>query len=116
MAKTSDHDKVKYMTGLIAQLVEKIEALQEEVAAPAIYGQDISANRVCDRLEALLEVEAPDGETGKLSADEGGVSIIYGVKITGMRVISGVPGAFEGVVWSEEMDRAPKPDSDEEER
>jgi hypothetical protein len=97
--------KIRFTERLLAQLVERIENLQEEVAGPAREGKGVSAAWVCDRLEGLLEVEDPGGKLGTLVADERGLSILIGTRITGERVISTRPGDFNGVVWSEEMDR-----------
>ena len=103
----NDSRKVRYMNGLIVRLVRQIEDLQEEIAAPAVYGESVSAKTVADRLDDLLQVEDPGGKIGTLTADEKGLSIFLGARITGERVISTDPEGFNGVVWSEEMDRAP---------
>ena len=72
MTKPSDREKLEYMDGLLAQLVQGIEAIQEELAGAAIYGKDVSAEHVRGQLDNLLVVEAPDGKPGTLAADEGG--------------------------------------------
>jgi hypothetical protein len=106
MDEQKKEQKIKYMENVIKQLVRGIDAMHEEAAGAAIAGRDMSADSVCDQLDKLLEIDTPDGETGTLTVDEGGLSIVLGARITGLRVISTRPGDFNGVVWSEEMDRA----------
>jgi hypothetical protein len=101
-----------YMNGLIEQLVRRIEALQEEMAAPAIYKESVPAETVCERLDDMLQVEDPGGKTGTLTASDDGWSIFLDARITSERIISKRPGDFNGVVWSEEMDRAPREDGE----
>ena len=112
MAKTTDRDKIEYMEGLLTQLVTQIEAMHEEAAGAAIRGEDISADYVVDQLDDLLRVEDPGGKVGALTVDENGLCIMLGARVTGEREISTRPGDFNGVVWDEDMDRAPK-DEDE---
>ncbi len=109
----NDSRKVRYMNDLILRIVRQIQDLQEEIGAPAFYGQSVSAKSVSDRLDDMLQVEDPGGKTGTLTADEnGGLSIFLGSRIRGMREISTRPGGFNGVVWSEEMDRASREDDE----
>ena len=105
-----DEQKMQYTERLIAQMVRKIEAMQDEVAGQAANNQDISADDVLNQLRGLLRVEAPDGKIGTLAVDEGGFFVMGETRITGERVISTRPGDFNGVVWSEEMDRPPRPE------
>jgi hypothetical protein len=95
MAKATDRDKIKYMEGLLAQLVRKIEDMREEVAASAVYGKDISARHVADQLDGVLEVEDPGGKVGTLTIDENGIFIMLGTRITGLREISTHPEDFQ---------------------
>jgi hypothetical protein len=100
--------KMQFTEGLIQQLVEGIEALQNEVADYSIYDKDISASLVGDRLRDLLKVEAPDGKPGTLMSAGGDWMIGGSTRITGEYQISTVPGDFNGWVWNEEMDRPPR--------
>jgi hypothetical protein len=100
------------MNGLIEELVRQIQDLQEEIAAPAVYGKSVSAKSVAERLDDLLQVEDPGGKVGTLAVDGYGWSIMLGSRITGERVISTDPEGFNGVVWSEEMNRAPREDNE----
>jgi hypothetical protein len=108
MNEQKKEQKMQYMERVLTQLVERIEALREEAAGPACYGKDISADHVYDQLDALLQVDTPDGETGTLTVGETGLSTVLSTRITGVRVISTRPGDFNGVVWNEEMDRPPR--------
>ncbi len=110
MDEQKKEQKMQYTERLIAQVVRKIETMQEEIAWPAINNQDISAGDVLNQLRELLRVEAPDGKIGTLAVDEDGFFVMGETHITGERVISTRPGDFNGVVWSEEMDRPPRPE------
>jgi hypothetical protein len=105
MDEQKKEQKMQYMEELLTQVVRGINAVQEEAAGAAIEGRDISADRVCDLLDEVLTVDEPDGRRGKLAVDEYGIFVMLGARITGMYEIG---PRFNGVVWSEEMDRAPR--------
>src|SRR5215208_583747 len=113
MDEQKKEQKMQYTEDVLKQLVRGIKEMQEVAASAAIAGRDIPADSVCDQLDALLRVDTPDGETGTLTVDEASLSIVLGARITGLRMISTRPGDFNGVVWSEEMDRAPKQADDD---
>ncbi len=69
----------------LAEVVRKIEALQEEVAVFSIEDKDISSDWVFDQLAELLVTEEPDGQKGELAYDEedGSVYVILDARAIG---------------------------------
>jgi hypothetical protein len=70
-------EKMQYMEDLIKQLVRGIEDMHTVVTGmAAIAGRDIPADSVCDQLDALLRVDAPDGKPSTLVVDDDEISIV----------------------------------------
>jgi hypothetical protein len=106
---SKEQEQIQWASRLVNQLVRKVEALQEEAAGRSIRGKDVSADWLCDQLDDLLQATTPDGKSGRLSSDgDDNFHIVLGTRITGESVISTHPGDFNGAVWDEAMDRAPK--------
>ncbi len=65
-------------------------------------------------MTANLAAGPSRGGAGTLRVDDdtGKPYIITGARVTGLRIISTRPGDFNGVVWNEEMDRAPRKEDD----
>lgn len=109
-----NEEKIRYLNTLVVHLVHGVNELQEKLAGLDIEGGKADPGQILDQLDELLKVESPSGETGTLIAHEDDRwSIVFGARITGLRIMSTKPGDFNGVVWSEEMDRAPREDIEE---
>ncbi len=116
----NDREKFDYAQRVVVELVRRVDALLETPEAGRLIMRSVSDGGDED-LDALLDqvghlrhdIETPDGGRGPLYAEpDGRLGIITDVRITGMRVISTRPGDFNGVVWNEEMDRAPRDGDD----
>jgi hypothetical protein len=117
----NDREKFDYVERVVVELVRRVDALLETPEAGrliervhAVDGGDEDLHALLDQVGRLHDdIETPGGGRGTLYAEpDGRLGIITDVRITGMREISTRPGDFNGVVWNEEMDRAPRDGDD----
>jgi hypothetical protein len=105
------HDLLKQVMKNIEEALEHAHNRADVASAfdPILPEHLYHPETVVEILDNLLRVEV-DGRVGKLHADEGGVFLTGPARVTG-RYDIGL--GFEGWVWNEEMDRAPRAEDDE---